>query len=1066
MADEEVRISSSMDGDLEAALARLATRVNNLEEHLDDAGRAGRRAGEGIDAGMGKAERATDKAGRAAGRAAPPIRKAGDEISKAGAKGAVASTGIDRFASKMQKAKRSAGGLGSILSIYKWAGIATGIYALAGGVSALGAGAVMALGGLAPMVGALGAVPTLLLGARLAMLAVTLASKQLEPSVTRMKNQFTELGGVIARGGLRSGMDYFANSLSRLAKLTGGGLAGLGAEIGGAARAAGDLAKSPRFLNQVAVIFAGLRPILANMLAALMQFGQALINIIQATLPMVTDMSAAFLQASQGLNRWTAETLANGKLAAWFTRSWILLSRVVGVLVDFMMGLFAVFRIGAGYATDMGLSVEEAARRFRAWTDTAAGQARINQYFRDSLPALHEMGRLVGGLVGGLAGLGANQNVASLLKQINDELGPALGRLISSFVGPGGLGPALISAAAALADFFAQVDFSILTLFAQAIADIARGIIWVTQNVPGASGVVSGLLSGFLAFKLLGPVFSLVAGGAKAFAWISTANKMTGDLSMMQKYVGGIFLPMLRTLGRGFISMAASGVRALITLSVALFTTPIGWIILGVLAIVAVLILLWMKCAWFRDAVHAVWEAIKAAFFAVVNALKIAWFATIDAIKSVVGAVVGFLVGIWQAIVSTATAIWAGLIVAWRAVWSVLGPIVKVVFNIIKFIVQTVVFIIMALITLVAVVAERLFLGIIYWAKLAWNGVLKPIFTILATVAVAVWNAIATAAQFCWNLIVAGASWVWNTILKPILDLLLIAATAVWLGISTAAQFCWNLIVTGANWLWTTILQPIFAIVGQIGSAIWGVISGAASAAWNVIKGVWEAVSGWFSGIFDGIGKAANSVWEGIKTVATGAADVVRGVWEAVLGILKGIWNAIANVWNGIPSVTVPDWVPLIGGTTFSLPKMPVLFQGGPTPGGPALVGEQGPEQLVRNGRVVDVLGARGPEVANLPRGGYVVPNLSTVLSGMAKPLPRAVANAVAKASPRYAAAGADHDSGLAEAVRELSAAMRSNRPLVVHGGEDTRKAVLAALRDHDREQQARGDYSYQAGRG
>jgi hypothetical protein len=367
---------------------------------------------------------------------------------------------------------------------------------------------------------------------------------------------------------------------------------------------------------------------------------------------------------------------------------------------------------------------------------------------------------------------------------------------------------------------------------------------------------------------------------------------------------------------------------------------------------------------------------------------------------------------------------------------------------------------------LVAVAAERLFQGIIYWAKLAWNGVLKPIFTLIATVAVAVWNAIAIAAQFCWNLIVAGATWVWTAILKPILDLLLIVASAVWLGISTAAQFCWNLIVTGATWLWTVVLQPIFSVISTIGAAIWGAISGAASAAWGVIKGVWEVVSGWFSGIFDGVSKAANSVWEGIKTVATGAADIVKGAWDTVVGAVKSVWNAIANVWNGIPSVTVPDWVPLIGGKEFSLPKMPVLYQGGPTPGGPALVGEHGPELLVRDGRVVDVLGTRGPEVATLPRGGYVVPNLSTILSGMARPLPRAVATAMAKASPSYAQAGANHDAELAEAVRELTATVRSSRPLVVHGGEDTRKAVRDALRDHDREQRARSAYSYQAGRG
>lgn len=1066
MADEEVRLSSSMDGELEAALARLSARLGAVEDDLDATGRAGRRAGEGVDAGMGKAQRATDKAGGAARQATPPIREAGREMARTGARGATASTGIDRFANKMQKARRAAGGLGGILSLYKWAAIATGIYALAGGVSALAAGAVIAVGALAPMVGTLAAIPTLLLLLKLSMLAVHLAASQLEQPLTRIKNQFTELGPVIAAGGLRSGMNAFANSIGGLAKATGVGLAGLGGELGLAARNAGRLAASRPFLDQVRVIFAGLRPILRDILAGLLSLAQALINVIQGSLPMVASMAVLFRDAANGLRDWTARALANGRMAAWLNRAWDILRRTVGVIVDVLIGLFNIFRIGAGYASEMGVSIEALAYRFRLWTDSAEGQARINRYFADSLPALREMGHLVAIVLSAFARVGASQNIAPLLAQINTELLPALGRLVASWVGPEGLGPAIIHAAAALADFLATASSSPLIIFAEAIAAIARGLMWMQQNVPGANAVISTLLTTWISFKLLGPVFSMLAGGAKAFSWISEANKMTGELSFMQKMMGGILLPTLRMAARGFGQLAVAGVRALITLSIALFTTPIGWIILGIVAVVAAIVLLWVKCAWFRDAVRAVWQAILAAFHAVVGALVVAWSATMKFFQSVINAFVGFFVGLWRGIVTVVSAIWGGLVAAWRAVWGVIEPIVRVIFNIIRVIVQINIYIIMALIALIAWIAEIIFKRIVAIAIWAWENGIRPIFQIISTVAVAIWNAVLTAAQATWNAIATAATWFWTTILQPIFNLIIAVGAAVWGGISAAAQFCFNLVMTGVSWLWNTILQPIFNVISSVGSMIWGGISLRASEAWDVIKLVWGAITGWFSEKFAAVGAVISAIWSGISSAAGTAADLVKGAWNAVVDVLKIVWNLIARVWNGIPSVNVPDWVPLVGGKTFSLPKMPELYAGGPAPVGPALVGERGPEPVVAGGRMIGMVGTTGPQVVTLPRGSYVVPNLRTMLSGAAKPLPHPVATAMAKASPAYAAAGASRDAGLAEAMRELSAAVRSGRPLVVHGGEDTRAAVRDALRDHEREERAREQYNYSAGRG
>jgi len=98
------------------------------------------------------------------------------------------------------------------------------------------------------------------------------------------------------------------------------------------------------------------------------------------------------------------------------------------------------------------------------------------------------------------------------------------------------------------------------------------------------------------------------------------------------------------------------------------------------------------------------------------------------------------------------------------------------------------------------------------------------------------------------------------------------------------------------------------------------------------------------------------------------------------------------------------------------------------------------------------------------------VPNLSTLsaLPSLARGIPGSVAAAIASSSASRPAAV--HNSGQTEllaAISELTAAVRNNRPInVSSGGDDTERAVLAALRTRDREEETRGRYSYTAGRG
>jgi hypothetical protein len=96
---------------------------------------------------------------------------------------------------------------------------------------------------------------------------------------------------------------------------------------------------------------------------------------------------------------------------------------------------------------------------------------------------------------------------------------------------------------------------------------------------------------------------------------------------------------------------------------------------------------------------------------------------------------------------------------------------------------------------------------------------------------------------------------------------------------------------------------------------------------------------------------AVNGLFGAIKTGVVASVEFIKGYLETVMGFYKSIFNGIASLWNntvGKLSFKAPDWVPGFGGKGFSVPKIPMLAEGGivtePTL---AMIGEKGPEAVV-----------------------------------------------------------------------------------------------------------------------
>jgi phage-related protein len=102
--------------------------------------------------------------------------------------------------------------------------------------------------------------------------------------------------------------------------------------------------------------------------------------------------------------------------------------------------------------------------------------------------------------------------------------------------------------------------------------------------------------------------------------------------------------------------------------------------------------------------------------------------------------------------------------------------------------------------------------------------------------------------------------------------------------------------------------------------------------------------------------KIVTGVVNGVKAVVRGVADFISGAWRRAFGAVKSAWNSTV----GGKGFSVPDWVPIIGGKTFRIPRM---HTGGVVPGAP---GQESMAILQAGERVEPASGAGGRTVLEL----------------------------------------------------------------------------------------------------
>ena len=194
-------------------------------------------------------------------------------------------------------------------------------------------------------------------------------------------------------------------------------------------------------------------------------------------------------------------------------------------------------------------------------------------------------------------------------------------------------------------------------------------------------------------------------------------------------------------------------------------------------------------------------------------------------------------------------------------------------------------------------------------------------------------------------LIVKSAMIIFNAVMFANPIGLVIAAIAALIAIGVLLYKNWDVVKAKAAALWSWFSEKCPWLANVFSSAFNNIVENVSSA-WNRIKYHFTQVIDFVKNIFAGEwGKA----WENVK-------NIFANIFGGLVGLAKQPFNAIISLINkafsaiGSVSVSIPDWVPGMGGQTFGfeMPQIPMLANGGvvtkPTT---ALIGEGAESEAV-----------------------------------------------------------------------------------------------------------------------
>lgn len=416
---------------------------------------------------------------------------------------------------------------------------------------------------------------------------------------------------------------------------------------------------------------------------------------------------------------------------------------------------------------------------------------------------------------------------------------------------------------------------------ASSIVNIGENIRVTFENIGSTIGNIAGIVSNFVSDLLgiagskqgvnaIGSAFESVTGFIKSASgaiknfttWLkSNETAMAVLKSTMAGLLAGFLafktVATIKTIISGFTAAISTAKGAVLAFNAAIVANPIGAIAAAIAAVVAGLVwfftqtkigqkiwagfVSWIKNAWqgIADFFVGIWSDISDGAKNLWNGVTDVWNAVVETIRNSWNGIVEFFSNLWSGITS-------GVSAAWTAITQVIMTIVQPFIN--GFI--------------------NIWNGIKDGLSQIWEGV-KMVFQgaweFIKSAASSAWTWIKTTVTNLINSLVQGAQNTWNNFMNFLSSLWnTITSTAVgaWSGLKASIQGIINGIVQGAQNAWNSMVQSVSNLVSQVT----GIFNGLR----NI--NLWDAGRAILDGFLGGL----KSAWQGVTDFVGGIAGWIR----------------------------------------------------------------------------------------------------------------------------------------------------------------------------------------------
>jgi hypothetical protein len=449
--------------------------------------------------------------------------------------------------------------------------------------------------------------------------------------------------------------------------------------------------------------------------------GAGLPTLLQGILDLASvtsgDLGTGIATVSKRFGEWLSQISSDGRAQAWFDQALDTAKQLASVAQDLLRTLLAVFKAGGSDGGTLEV-LANAADAMADWAESAKGQETLNDIFKFFGTILREVVKAIGHLVAGFAIIATWFNklspetqetiakfiawsivlapfagrliaIAGLVKSLS-LLVTTLGRIIvggviatgrftkALFIGKAALtakSGAAAKAGVAVRKFIGVLGRGIVALgrwaaaaavaTAKVIASFARMAAAVA--VSAAKGAAAYLRSAamMIAVGARMAASAVLAGARVAAAWALMAAKAVVSGA---RQVGALLLSGAKWIWLGIVAMA-NAIRVAASWFIAL--GPIGWIILALIAIAAVVIVFWdeIKAAFIAFG-SWLWGYIEPYWNAIVSFFQTVWTWIKDALN-------------WDELVALVVDFAARMKAIWDGFWSIIKEILSATWDLI-----------------------------------------------------------------------------------------------------------------------------------------------------------------------------------------------------------------------------------------------------------------------------------------------------------------------------------------------------------------------------------------------